>query len=131
MLFQIFNPNWMNIISSPFLLAITIIGYIILIVIMAILLKLAFGFFDAENESFNQIFITAAIAVIIMAICFIFLNFWIALIITLIAYWAIIAARHKTGFGKAVLVSIMAVVILIIILVIVGLVLGISLIALI
>ena len=123
---QIFNPYWMSFFSDPFLLAMTIIFYIIIIVILAILLKLAFGFFEAENEKFNQVFITAAIAVIIMALCFIFLNFWIALIISIIAYWAIIAVRHKTGFGKAVLVSIVAVVILIIILFIVGLVLGIT-----
>ena len=101
--------------------------FIFFLSFITIFLKIGLSFVDSENREFGQAFLTAFICTIIMWLLIFFLPntlLWlvIAILIGLLICWAVIAARHKIGFGSAILVTIIAViaaVIIIIILVIV------------
>ncbi len=83
-----------------------ILGWVVLIVLVivlgliinTILLKIALSLFKADNTDFGDIFVTALIMALIG---------WIP-IIGCILCWVIINSRHDTGFGKAILVWLIA-----------------------
>jgi len=116
-------------------LILTVLLFIFLLLFITIFLKLGLGFVDSEKNTFGQAFLTALICAIIF-----FILLWItpggltwlviAILISLLICWAIINARHKTGYGGAIVVTIVAVIlgiiITILLIIAIGFVLGVA-----
>jgi hypothetical protein len=89
--------------------------FVFLLLFITIFLKIGLGFVESEKYSFGQAFLTALICAIVF-----FLLFWltpntilwyvITILIGLLISWAIINFRHKTGYGGAIAVTIVAVI---------------------
>ena len=102
--------------------------YLIFLIIMTIFLKIAIGLFSkAKNTSFGQVFLTSFLITLVIAFFDWILPGLFGLIISLILVWLIISERHKTGFGSAILITIIAFILYIIVLILLGLLLGITL----
>ena len=113
---------------------IEIVLYLIALLIIAIFMKIALGFFSkAKHTEFGQVFLTAFLMTLIL---FLFEWLWpfspfiLGLIIALILIWLLISGRHHTGFFGAILITIIAIVLYIVVAIIIGLLFGITLIVL-
>ena len=86
-----------------------LIIYLIVLLIMAIFLKLALGFFSkARNTEFGRVFLTAFLITLTFALTFYFLGGWIAWLVALIITWVIISAMHNVGFLSAIVITVIA-----------------------
>ncbi|MFX1258010.1 MAG: hypothetical protein ACFFAN_09130 [Promethearchaeota archaeon] len=94
--------------STGTIILILIIWFIIYLIIITIFLKIALHLFKAENTGFGSVFLTALICTILFAVFFI--NIFCCCIGCILC-WFVINARHKTGFGGAIVVSILALII--------------------
>ncbi|MFW9782997.1 MAG: hypothetical protein ACFFFB_12005 [Candidatus Heimdallarchaeota archaeon] len=131
MIFQIFNEDWLQSLDSFEEIMWFLILYLVLLVLMAIFLKIALGFFSkARHTDFGQVFLTSFLITLTFALVFLFLGGWLAWIIALVVTWIIISIRHHTGFGYAILVTIIAFLIYVIVALIIGWIFGITLIVL-
>jgi hypothetical protein len=105
-----------------------IIIYLIFLVLMTIFLKIALSFFSkSRHTEFGNVFLTSFLITIILFLFDWFLPGLLGLIIALILIWLLISVRHHTGFGYAILISIIALLLYIVVLLIIGWILGISL----
>lgn len=131
MIFQIFNEDWLQSLDTFEEIMWFLILYLVLLVLMAIFLKIALGFFSkARHTDFGQVFLTSFLITLTFALVFLFLGGWFAWIIALVVTWIIISIRHHTGFGYAILVTIIAFLIYVIVALIIGWIFGITLIVL-
>jgi len=131
MIFQIFNEDWLESLDSFEEIMWFLILYLILLIVMAIFLKIALSFFGkATHTEFGQVFFTSFLITVIFAVVFLFLGDWLAWVIVLILTWIIISIRHNTGFGYAILVTIVAFVLYVIVAIIIGWIFNITLIVL-
>ena len=112
--------------TDPVDLLLFILTFIIFLLLLTIVLKLALGFVDkAKHENFGSVFVTCLIIVVAIAIVYIIIpNGIIALVVGLIIMWLIISARHNTGFVTAIGVSILALIIAFVLLWLITLVLA-------
>ena len=86
-----------------------LVFYLIVLLIMAIFLKIALGFFSkARNTDFGRVFLTAFLITLTYALVFLFLGGWLAWLLTLILIWVIISASHNVGFLSAIVITILA-----------------------
>ena len=86
-----------------------LIFYLIVLLIMAIFLKLALGFFSkARNTNFGRVFLTAFLITLTFALIFYYLGGLPAWIITLIITWILISVSHNVGFVSAIIITILA-----------------------
>lgn len=99
----------------PTMIAILLLlaAFLIFLAFMTIALKIALGLVKSEHTKFGNVFITSLVIVIVIVIFSLFIPLpgWIVVIIALIVLWLIISARHNTGFGRAILVSIIALIV--------------------
>ena len=101
-----------------------IVTFLLLLLLLTIVLKIALGFVDkAKHEKFGEVFVTCLLIIVVVAIVYVFIPGYIALIVGLILMWLIISARHNTGFVTAIGVSILAFIIAIILLIVIGILL--------
>jgi len=111
--------------SDPVVLLWFIVSFVIFMLLLTIVLKIALGFVKkSKHTDFGEVFVTSLIIIIVIAICYIFLPSLVALIIGLILMWLIISSRHNTEFVAAIGVSILALIIAIILLILIGIILG-------
>lgn len=97
--------------------------FIFFLIFITIFLKIGLGFVDSDKREFGQVFATAFLCTLIMWLLIFFLPntfLWlvIAILIGLLICWAVIAARHKIGFGSAIFVTIIAVIAAVVIIII-------------
>lgn len=122
MLNQIIQENWFENLQSVESIILLIVFYLLFLLILTIFLKIGIVLVESENTGFGQVFLTAFLIDLVFTILGLFLIWWLTLIIGLLVMWALINARHETGFGKAILVSLIALVIFIVMLVIIALI---------
>jgi len=131
MLMQIFNEDWLESLDTFEEVMWFLILYLIMLVVMAIFLKLALGLFSkSKNTEFGRVFLTSFLITIIFAVTFLFLGGWLAWVVALVLTWIIISASHSTGFGYAILISIVAFLIYVLVAWLIGLIIGVTLITL-
>ncbi|MBY9004919.1 MAG: hypothetical protein KGD73_13165 [Candidatus Lokiarchaeota archaeon] len=110
---------------------IELVLYLIALLIIAIFMKIALGFFsNSKHTEFGQVFLTSFLMMLILFLFDFFLPGLLGLIIALILIWLLISGRHHTGFLGAILITIIAIVLYIVVAIIIGLLFGITLIAL-
>ncbi|MFX1392134.1 MAG: hypothetical protein ACFFAH_01040 [Promethearchaeota archaeon] len=98
--------------SLTVIITLIIIIIIFSIIIYAIFLKFALSFVESSNHNFSYLFITAVLCALVGIIpC-----------IGCILQWLIINYRHETGFGRAILVWLLAIIIGFIIVLVIALV---------
>ena len=86
-----------------------LVFYLIVLLIMAIFLKLALGFFSkARNTEFGHVFLTAFLITITFALVFLFLGGWLAWLIVLVVTWLLISVSHNVGFLSAIVITVIA-----------------------
>lgn len=86
-----------------------LVFYLIVLLVMAIFLKLALGFFSkAKHTNFGNVFLTAFLITITFALVFLFLGGWLAWLVVLILTWVIISVSHNVGFVSAIVITILA-----------------------
>lgn len=86
-----------------------LVFYLIVLLIMAIFIKLALGFFSkARNTGFGHVFLTAFLITVTFAIVFLFLGGWLAWLVALIVTWLIISISHNVGFLSAIVITVIA-----------------------
>lgn len=86
-----------------------LVFYLIVLLIMAIFLKLALGFFSkAKHTNFGNVFLTAFLITVTFALVFLFLGGWLAWLVTLILTWVIISVSHNVGFLSAIVITVLA-----------------------
>ncbi|MHA1490482.1 MAG: hypothetical protein ACTSRI_12610 [Promethearchaeota archaeon] len=121
MIFGVINPNWPQTFATFESIMWFLIFYMIFLVIMALFLKIAIGFFkEAENKEFGKVFATAFIITVIYIIVFLFIGGWLAWIIVLIVAWIIISSRHKTGFLGAIVITVIAFILFVVVALLLG-----------
>lgn len=110
---------------------IEIVLYLIALLIIAIFMKIALGFFSkAKHSEFGQVFLTSFLMMLILFLFDFFLPGVIGLIIALVLIWLLISGRHHTGFFGAILITIIAIILYVVVAIILGLLFGITLIVL-
>ncbi|UCC18426.1 MAG: hypothetical protein JSV62_09945 [Promethearchaeota archaeon] len=83
--------------------------YLIVLLVMAIFLKLALGFFSkARNTDFGRVFLTAFLITVTFALVFLYLGGVIAWLVALIITWVIISAMHSVGLLSAIVITVIA-----------------------
>jgi len=108
-----------------------LILYLIFLVIMAIFLMIALGFFSkAKHTHFGQVFLTSFLITVAYALIFYFLGGWLAWIIALFLVWLIISVSHNIGFLAAIVVTILAFLIYVLVAIVLGMIIGTTLIVL-
>lgn len=108
-----------------------LILYLIFLVLMAIFLSIALGFFKkARHTNFGNVFLTAFLITVAYFVIFWFLSGWLAWIIALVLAWIIIAVIHNIGFLAAIVVTILAFLIYVLVALLLGLIFGVTLIVL-
>ncbi len=86
-----------------------LVFYLIVLLIMAIFLKLALGFFSkARNTNFGRVFLTAFLITVTFALVFLFLGGWLAWLLSLVLTWVIISVSHNVGFLSAIVITVLA-----------------------
>lgn len=121
MIFQIFNEEWLESLDTLEEVMWFLIFYLILLLVMAIFLKLALGFFSKSTHTdFGQVFFTAFLITIAFALIFLFFGGWLAWVIALIVTWILISIRHNIGLLNAIIVTIIAFVLFVIVALIIG-----------
>ncbi|MFX1279127.1 MAG: hypothetical protein ACFFA3_06895 [Promethearchaeota archaeon] len=121
MMFKIFNEEWLESLDTLEEIMWFLIFYLILLLVMAIFLKLALGFFSkATHTDFGQVFLTSFLITIAFAIIFLLFGGWLAWVIALIVTWILIAIRHNIGFLAAIVVTVIAFVLFVIVALIIG-----------
>ncbi|MFX0004910.1 MAG: hypothetical protein ACFE9C_08370 [Candidatus Hodarchaeota archaeon] len=86
-----------------------LVFYLIVLLIMAIFLKLALGFFSkARNTEFGHVFLTAFLITVTFALVFLFLGGWLAWLIALVVTWLLISVSHNVGFLSAIVITVIA-----------------------
>ncbi|MFX1379911.1 MAG: hypothetical protein ACFFA4_12550 [Promethearchaeota archaeon] len=86
-----------------------LVFYLIVLLIMAIFLKIALGFFSkARNTKFGHVFLTAFLITITFALVFLFLESWLAWLVALIITWLIISVMHSVGLLSAIVITVIA-----------------------
>ncbi len=132
MMFQIFNEDWLQSLDTFEEIMWFLVLYLILLVLMAIFLKIALGFFSkARHTNFGQVFVTAFLITLVFALTFLFLELgWLAWLIALFLTWLIISVSHNIGFLSAIVVTVLAFLIYILVAFIIGLIIGTTLIIL-
>jgi hypothetical protein len=102
-----------------------VILYVIFLLIMAIFLKIALGFFSkAKHTNFGQVFLTAFLITVAYAVIFYFLGGWLAWIVALLLAWLIIMVSHNIGFLAAIVVTILAFLIYVLVAIVLGMIIG-------
>jgi len=108
-----------------------LILYLIFLVIMAIFLMIALGFFSkAKHTHFGQVFLTSFLITVAYALIFYFLGGWLAWIIALFLVWLIISVSHNIGLLAAIVVTILAFLIYVLVAIVLGMIIGTTLIVL-
>ena len=132
MIFQIFNEDWLQSLDTIEEIMWFLVLYLILLLLMAIFLKIALGFFSkARHTNFGQVFLTAFLITLVFALTFLFLELgWLAWLIALFLTWLIISVSHNIGFLSAIVVTVLAFLIYILVAFIIGLIIGTTLIVL-
>lgn len=121
MIFQIFNEEWLESLDTLEEVMWFLIFYLILLLVMAIFLKLALGFFSKSTHTdFGQVFFTSFLITIAFALIFLFFGGWLAWVIALIVTWILISIRHNIGLLNAIIVTIIAFVLFVIVALIIG-----------
>ena len=121
MIFQIFNEEWLESLDTLEEVMWFLIFYLILLLVMAIFLKLALGFFSKSTHTdFGQVFFTSFLITIAFALIFLFFGGWLAWVIALIVAWILISIRHNIGLLNAIIVTIIAFVLFVIVALIIG-----------
>ena len=132
MIFQFFNEDWLQSLDTFEEIMWFLVLYLILLILMAIFLKIALGFFSkARHTNFGQVFVTAFLITLVFALTFLFLELgWLAWLIALVLTWLIISVSHDIGFLSAIVVTVLAFLIYILVAFIIGLIIGTTLIVL-
>ncbi len=132
MMFQIFNEDWLQSLDTFEEIMWFLVLYLILLLLMAIFLKVALGFFSkARHTNFGQVFLTAFLITLVFALTFLFLELgWLAWLIALFLTFLIISVSHNIGFLSAIVVTVLAFLIYILVAFIIGLIIGTTLIVL-
>jgi len=127
MLFDIFNPDWLESLDTLAEVMWFLLFYLIFLLIMAIFLKIALSFFSkARHTEFGQVFLTSFLITITFALVFLFLGGWLAWLIALILTWLIISARHNVGFLSAIIITVLAFLIYVLVVILIAGLLGIT-----
>ncbi len=125
MMFQIFNEDWLQSLDTFEEIMWFLLLYLILLIIMAIFLKIALGFFSkAKHTNFGQVFLTSFLITLAFALTFLFLGGWLAWIVALILTWLIISVSHSIGLLAAIVVTILAFLIYVIVAIVLGMIIG-------
>ncbi len=129
---QIFNEDWLQSLDTFEEIMWFLVLYLILLLLMAIFLKIALGFFSkARHTNFGQVFLTAFLITLVFALTFLFLELgWLAWLIALFLTFLIISVSHNIGFLSAIVVTVLAFLIYILVALILGLIIGTTLIVL-
>ncbi len=132
MIFQIFNEEWLQSLDTFEEIMWFLVLYLILLLLMAIFLKIALGFFSkARHTNFGQVFVTAFLITLVFALTFLFLELgWLAWLIALFLSFLIISVSHNIGFLSAIVVTVLAFLIYILVAFVIGLIIGTTLIVL-
>ncbi|MHA2267773.1 MAG: hypothetical protein ACXAB8_08230 [Promethearchaeota archaeon] len=132
MMSQIFNEDWLQSLDTFEEIMWFLVLYLILLLLMAIFLKVALGFFSkARHTNFGQVFLTAFLITLVFALTFLFLELgWLAWVIALFLTWLIISVSHNIGFLSAIVVTVLAFLIYILVAFVIGLIIGTTLIVL-
>ena len=132
MMFQIFNEDWLQSLDTFEEIMWFLVLYLILLILMAIFLKIALGFFSkARHTNFGQVFLTAFLITLVFALTFLFLELgWLAWVIALFLTFLIISVSHNIGFLSSIVVTVLAFLIYILVAFIIGLIIGTTLIVL-
>ncbi|MFX0081207.1 MAG: hypothetical protein ACFE94_05585 [Candidatus Hodarchaeota archaeon] len=131
MMFQIFNEEWLESLDTFEEIMWFLLLYLILLLVMAIFLKIALGFFSkASHTDFGQVFFTSFLITIAFAIVFLFFGGIVAWIIALVITWIIISFRHNVGFLSAIVITVLAFLIYVIVAIIISAIIDITLIVL-
>ena len=132
MMFQIFNEDWLQSLDTFEEIMWFLVLYLILLLLMAIFLKIALGFFSkARHTNFGQVFLTAFLITLVFALTFLFLELgWLAWVIALFLTFLIISVSHNIGFLSSIVVTVLAFLIYILVAFIIGLIIGTTLIVL-
>ncbi|MFX1431790.1 MAG: hypothetical protein ACFFCY_16610 [Promethearchaeota archaeon] len=86
-----------------------LVFYLIVLLIIAIFLKLALGFFSkARNTEFGHVFLTAFLITVTFAFVFLFLGGWLAWLVALVITWLLISVSHNVGFLSAIVITVIA-----------------------
>ncbi|MFX1427330.1 MAG: hypothetical protein ACFFBE_12820 [Promethearchaeota archaeon] len=121
MMFQIFNEEWLESLDTFEEIMWFLIFYLILLLVMAIFLKIALGFFSKSTHTdFGQVFLTSFLITIAVAIVFLFFGGWLAWGIALVITWILISIRHNIGFLSAIVVTVIAFILFVIVALIIG-----------
>ncbi|MFW9878695.1 MAG: hypothetical protein ACFFG0_36920 [Candidatus Thorarchaeota archaeon] len=131
MMFQIFNEEWLESLDTFEEIMWFLLLYLILLLVMAIFLKIALGFFSKSTHTdFGQVFFTSFLITIAFAVVFLFFGGLAAWIIALIITWIIISIRHNVGFLSAIVITVLAFLIYVIVAIIIGVIIGVTLVVL-
>ena len=131
MMFKVFNEDWLESLDTFEEIMWLLILYLILLLVMAIFLKIALGFFSKSRRTdFGQVFLTSFLITIAFAIVFLFFGGLLAWIIALIITWIVISIRHNVGFLSAIIITVLAFLIYVIVALIIGAILDVTLIVL-
>jgi len=132
MIFQIFNEDWLQSLDTIEEIMWFLVLYLILLLLMAIFLKVALGFFSkARHTNFGQVFLTAFLITLVFALTFLFLELgWLAWLIALFLTWLIISVSHNIGLLSAIVVTILAFLIYVLVAILLGMIIGTTLIVL-
>jgi len=131
MMFKIFNEDWLESLDTFEEIMWLLILYLILLLVIAIFLKIALGFFSkSKHTDFGQVFLTSFLITIAFAIVFLFFGGLLAWIIALIVTWIIISIRHNVGILSAIIITVLAFLIYVVVALIIGAIIDVKLIVL-
>jgi hypothetical protein len=131
MLFQFFNDDWLQSLDTFEEIMWFLVLYLILLIVMAIFLKIALGFFSkARHTNFGQVFLTSFLITLAFALSFLFLDGWLAWGVALFLTWLIISVSHNIGLLAAIVVTILAFLIYVLVAIVLGMILNTTLIVL-
>ncbi|MFX1309192.1 MAG: hypothetical protein ACFE9M_08980 [Promethearchaeota archaeon] len=127
MIFDIFNPDWLETLDTLAEIMWFLLFYLIFLLIMAIFLKIALSFFSkARHTEYGQVFLTSFLITITFALVFLFLGGWLAWLISLILTWLIISARHSVGFLSAIVITVLAFLIYVLVVILIAALFGLA-----
>ncbi|MHA2122949.1 MAG: hypothetical protein ACW990_17255 [Promethearchaeota archaeon] len=128
MIFQLFNEDWLQSLDTFEEIMWFLVLYLILLILMAIFLKIALGFFSkAKHTNFGQVFLTSFLITLAFALTFLFLGGWLAWIVALIITFFIIIIIHNIVLLAAIVVTILAFLIYILVALLIGWIFNITL----
>lgn len=131
MMFKIFNEEWLESLDTLEEILWFLLLYLILLLVIAIFLKIALGFFSRSTHTdLGQVFFTSFIITIAFALVFLFFGGLLAWILALVITWIIISVRHNVGFLSAIIVTVLAFLLYVIVALIIGAIIDVTLIVL-